>query len=252
MSWKRLIVSGPVNPTVHQQSVNAQQLQMYGENWADRLGRLLRGYGISQSRLAAVIGLSAPMISQLITGARVKISNPAVYGRIVRLEELLASPVANTADAGERASNPGRCRGVTPGVDDAEHARRSLGRVARATAAGVRATPRSRCCAALPERTGRRCDVAGNGGGSRTARWRRVGRTPPRGHRSGSGAQRGPGAQCGSGAQRQSGIAKSRSIGPFRHRSTGPTAQRGAMRSAGPPRPVPRRPAPGRHPCPDP
>lgn len=96
-------MSGPVNPTVHQQSVNAQQLQMYGENWADRLGRLLRGYGISQSRLAAVIGLSAPMISQLITGARVKISNPAVYGRIVRLEELLASPVANTADAGERA-----------------------------------------------------------------------------------------------------------------------------------------------------
>lgn len=95
-------MSGPVNPTIHQQSVNAQQLQIYGENWADRFGRLLRGYGISQSRLAAVIGLSAPMISQLITGARVKISNPAVYGRIVRLEELLASPVANTVDAGER------------------------------------------------------------------------------------------------------------------------------------------------------
>ena len=96
-------MSGQPPPTVHQQSVNAQQLQMYGENWSDRFGRLLRGYGISQSRLAAVIGLSAPMISQLITGARVKISNPAVYGRIVRLEELLASPLANTADEGQRA-----------------------------------------------------------------------------------------------------------------------------------------------------
>jgi len=95
-------VSGQVNPTVHQQSISAQQLQMYGENWADRFGRLLRGYEISQSRLATVIGLSAPMISQLITGARVKISNPAVYGRIVRLEELLAAPGTNSADVGER------------------------------------------------------------------------------------------------------------------------------------------------------
>ncbi len=95
-------MSGPVHPTVHQQSVTAQQLQMYGENWADRFGRLLRGYGISQSRLAAVIGLSAPMISQLITGARVKISNPAVYGRIVRLEELLATPGTDLADAAAR------------------------------------------------------------------------------------------------------------------------------------------------------
>ncbi len=103
-------MSGQVNPTVHQQSISAQQLQMYGENWADRFGRLLRGYEISQSRLAAVIGLSAPMISQLITGARVKISNPAVYGRIVRLEELLAAPGTNSADAGERRGSWTRWR----------------------------------------------------------------------------------------------------------------------------------------------
>ncbi len=91
-------MSGQVNPTVHQQSVNAQQLQMYGENWADRFGRLLRGYRIPQSRLAAVIGLSAPMLSQLISGQRVKISNPAVYGRVVGLEEQLADPGVQAAD----------------------------------------------------------------------------------------------------------------------------------------------------------
>ena len=96
-------MSGPVNPTVHQQSVNAQQLQMYGENWADRFGRLLRGYRISQSRLAGVIGLSAPMLSQLISGQRVKISNPAVYGRVVRLEEQLADQAVQSGDPRELA-----------------------------------------------------------------------------------------------------------------------------------------------------
>jgi hypothetical protein len=82
----------------HQQSVSAQQLAMYGESWADRFGRLLAGFGVSQSRLAAVIGLSAPMISQLMTGQRVKISNPAVYGRIVRLEEMLSTPAVRQGD----------------------------------------------------------------------------------------------------------------------------------------------------------
>ena len=71
---------------------------MYGENWADRFGRLLRGYGIPQSRLAAVIGLSAPMISQLISGQRVKISNPAVYGRIVRSGGAARSPGVQAGD----------------------------------------------------------------------------------------------------------------------------------------------------------
>jgi transcriptional regulator with XRE-family HTH domain len=73
-------------------------LAIYGESWANRFGRLLAGFGLSQSRLAAVIGLSAPMMSQLITGQRVKISNPAVYGRIVRLEELLSNPEVQLGD----------------------------------------------------------------------------------------------------------------------------------------------------------
>jgi transcriptional regulator with XRE-family HTH domain len=91
-------VSDPDGPRSHQQSVSAQQLAMYGESWADRFGRLLAAFNISQSRLASVIGLSAPMMSQLITGQRVKISNPAVYGRIVRLEELLATPAVRMGD----------------------------------------------------------------------------------------------------------------------------------------------------------
>ena len=39
------------------------------------------------------------MVSQLMTGHRVKISNPAVYGRIVRLEEFAADDRVRAGDA---------------------------------------------------------------------------------------------------------------------------------------------------------
>ena len=77
-----------------------QQRALYGESWADRLGRLMAAYRLSQARLAGVIGLSAPMLSQLITGHRVKISNPAVFGRIVRLEEMLVDPRVSSGRPG--------------------------------------------------------------------------------------------------------------------------------------------------------
>jgi transcriptional regulator with XRE-family HTH domain len=73
----------------------AHQVAMYGEPLSARFGRLLTGYGLSQSRLAAVIGLSPPMLSQLMSGQREKISNPAVLGRVVRLEELLTPAIAS-------------------------------------------------------------------------------------------------------------------------------------------------------------
>ena len=73
-------------------AASARQTEIYGESWAVRLHRLMAAYRLSQARLAGVIGLSAPMLSQLISGQRVKISNPAVYGRIVGLEEALADP----------------------------------------------------------------------------------------------------------------------------------------------------------------
>jgi hypothetical protein len=77
----------------------SRQVEIYGESWSDRLSRLLRGYGLSQARLGAVIGLSAPMVSQLMSGHRVKISNPAVYGRIVRLEEFMTDQRVRAGDA---------------------------------------------------------------------------------------------------------------------------------------------------------
>jgi len=78
--------------------VIAQQAALYGEPLADRFARVLNAYRIPQSRLAAVIGLSAPMLSQLASGQRVKISNPAVFARLLRLEELAGTPAVRTGD----------------------------------------------------------------------------------------------------------------------------------------------------------
>lgn len=64
----------------------AQQRAMYGSTLAERFGAMMDHYGLSQRSLATVLGLSAPMLSQLISGRRIKIGNPAVYGRLLMLE----------------------------------------------------------------------------------------------------------------------------------------------------------------------
>ena len=88
------------------QAVLAAQTEMYGEPLGQRIGRLLAAYQISQARLAAVLGLSPPMLSQLMSGQRAKISNPAVLGRLVRLEELAGSPDPAAALVEVQGSRP--------------------------------------------------------------------------------------------------------------------------------------------------
>jgi predicted transcriptional regulator len=77
--------------------VLSAQTDMYGEPLGQRFGRVLAAYRISQARLAAVLGLSPPMLSQLMSGQRAKISNPSVFGRLVRLEELAAGVTGEQA-----------------------------------------------------------------------------------------------------------------------------------------------------------
>ncbi|MBD0740434.1 helix-turn-helix domain-containing protein [Streptomyces sp. CBMA29] len=68
----------------------ARELQRgwYGEPLGDLFRRLLADLGLNQARLAAVLGLSAPMLSQLMSGQRAKIGNPAVVQRLQALQEL--------------------------------------------------------------------------------------------------------------------------------------------------------------------
>ncbi|MGM7666904.1 DNA-binding protein [Microbacterium sp. A93] len=65
----------------------ARQRAIYGTSLSERFGDLMAAYRLSQRSLARVLGLSAPMLSQLINAQRIKIGNPAVYERFVMLEE---------------------------------------------------------------------------------------------------------------------------------------------------------------------
>lgn len=58
------------------------QAEIYGEPLGDILARCGRVLGLNQAQLAAVLGISAPMLSQLVNGRRVKIGNPVAAQRL--------------------------------------------------------------------------------------------------------------------------------------------------------------------------
>ncbi|QCU76842.1 DNA-binding protein [Citricoccus sp. SGAir0253] len=84
----------------------SQQRAIYGSPLAERFGAVMAAYGLSQRSLARVLGLSAPMLSQLINAQRIKIGNPAVYERLVLLEELQDQPDPEHVLAEVQASEP--------------------------------------------------------------------------------------------------------------------------------------------------
>lgn len=93
-----------------------QQRALYGQPLGERFGVLREAYGVSQRSLAGVLGLSAPMLSQLGSGQRIKIGNPAVYARLVMLEERMGEGDRAAVLEEVRASDPvltTRVRAVT-------------------------------------------------------------------------------------------------------------------------------------------
>jgi hypothetical protein len=76
-------------PTTRAQEARELQRGWYGEPLGDLFRRLIVDLGLqNQVRLAGVLGLSAPMLSQLMSGQRAKIGNPAVVQRLQMLQEL--------------------------------------------------------------------------------------------------------------------------------------------------------------------
>jgi hypothetical protein len=67
----------------------AEQVDLYGEPLADLFARLTSGLGLTQAGLARTVGMSPPMLSQLGSGHRIKIGNPAVLRRLEELQLLL-------------------------------------------------------------------------------------------------------------------------------------------------------------------
>lgn len=70
----------------------AHQTEWYGRPLGELLGALLARLGITQAGLAETLGLSAPMLSQLMSGQRAKISNPAVLARLLAVQALVDDP----------------------------------------------------------------------------------------------------------------------------------------------------------------
>jgi transcriptional regulator with XRE-family HTH domain len=67
--------------------VRDEQIKLYGETLQRLAGRYCAVLGLSQSGLAGLLGISAPMLSQLINGHRVKLGNPASGERLRLLHE---------------------------------------------------------------------------------------------------------------------------------------------------------------------
>ncbi|MFJ4962475.1 hypothetical protein EES43_14120 [Streptomyces sp. ADI96-02] len=86
-------------------TARARELQRswYGEPLGALFRRLIDDLGLNQARLAAVLGLSAPMLSQLMSGQRAKIGNPAVVQRVQALQELASQVADGSLSAGEAA-----------------------------------------------------------------------------------------------------------------------------------------------------
>jgi transcriptional regulator with XRE-family HTH domain len=68
------------------------QREWYGEPLGDRVRRLVVAFGITQTILAEVLGISAPMLSQVMSARRAKIGNPAVLARMIMLERKVLTP----------------------------------------------------------------------------------------------------------------------------------------------------------------
>lgn len=75
------------------------QTELYGAPVAELVSTVRGATGLTQTAVAKVLGLSAPMLSQLVSGQRIKISNPAA---VARLEALLDLALREDLDAGAR------------------------------------------------------------------------------------------------------------------------------------------------------
>ncbi|MDX6294159.1 MAG: hypothetical protein QOH50_3234 [Kribbellaceae bacterium] len=111
MSWPAPEeVANPVDQIAHNLQ---QQTDLYGEPLGELIRRIGGALGLTQARLAEAIGLSAPMLSQLMSARRVKIGNPAVVARLHSLDELAARIATDDLEPAEITAALDQIRGTT-------------------------------------------------------------------------------------------------------------------------------------------
>jgi len=96
----------------------AAQRTIYGEPLGVVVDRCRGVLGLTQTRVAELLGISAPMLSQLITAHRVKIGNPAAVQRLrvmVEACDAVSSGRANVDDAIERIRAAGGAGDILTG-----------------------------------------------------------------------------------------------------------------------------------------
>lgn len=74
----------------------ARQIELYGEPLQDVLGRCARSLNLTQAKVSELLGISAPMLSQLINGHRIKIGNPAAAQRLQWMIQIAQQVEAGT------------------------------------------------------------------------------------------------------------------------------------------------------------
>ncbi len=122
----------------------AAQRELYGESLGVLAHGIMGALELTQGRLAGILGLSAPMLSQLMSGRRIKIGNPAVLARLEELTSIAedvhsgrvpASALPHLLSNVQEATGHLTRTGATRGTDDAVLAD-GLRRILRAVASG--------------------------------------------------------------------------------------------------------------------
>ena len=101
------------------------QRAAYGEPLGETFTRIQQALGLNQAKLAEVLGLSAPMLSQLNSARRVKIGNPAVVARVQQLNELVDQRAAGQLEDDD----------VPKLLEQVRNSQATLGQTTRSTAA---------------------------------------------------------------------------------------------------------------------
>jgi predicted transcriptional regulator len=74
-------------PAARRAMARERQKDLYGASLRSLVHGLAEDYGISQARLARVLGISPAMLCQLVSGERIKIGDPVASARLMVLNQ---------------------------------------------------------------------------------------------------------------------------------------------------------------------